>query len=236
MKVSLGVREGLPGLRSRGLYLVIERAIAAAKERFGLRIAHFAVSELRIELLVEARDRHALALGMQGLGIRIAKAINRELRHSGRVLGDRYEAVVLRDDAALREAALVLSQGRGGGVRAFSSASWFESLRKRVGAQWSRLRSEAERVEFRARISEEAAFLMEAAPVAAERFLLILQIMNRRTVADPYYLQNWWRRMRPAWPRRPRGPERDDHLKREAWIGHRAFLAMVHPRGRRKKL
>jgi REP element-mobilizing transposase RayT len=63
---------------------VARRALAAgATSRF--RIVHFSVQTNHLHLLVEADDELALARGIQGLGIRLAKAINRRVGRSGRV-------------------------------------------------------------------------------------------------------------------------------------------------------
>jgi putative transposase len=52
----------------------------------------------------EAPDRRALWRGMQGLGVRIAKGMNRLMGRSGRVLVDRYHAHILKTPAEVRAA------------------------------------------------------------------------------------------------------------------------------------
>jgi|SRR5688572_27548247 len=64
------------------------RAVATAREDF--RIVHFSVQGNHLHLLVEAEDERSLGRGMQGLAIRIARAINRLLRRRGPVFTDRY--------------------------------------------------------------------------------------------------------------------------------------------------
>ena len=73
-----------------------------ARIRFGMRIVHYSVQGNHLHLLVEAGDRDALARGMQGLAIRVAKSLNRLFARSGRVWADRYHSHVLR---SRREAA-----------------------------------------------------------------------------------------------------------------------------------
>jgi len=90
------MREHVWNLRSRRCFSVIARAFAAAKERFGMRIVHFSVQGNHIHLLVETTDRKALARGMQGLTIRIAKALNRVMRRRGRVFADHYHSRAAR--------------------------------------------------------------------------------------------------------------------------------------------
>jgi hypothetical protein len=45
---------------------------------------------------VEAEDKKSLSRGLQGLGIRLACAVNRVLKRSGSVFADRYNAHYLR--------------------------------------------------------------------------------------------------------------------------------------------
>ena len=66
-----------------------------------------------LHLVCEAADRPALARGLQGLFIRMAKALNRTLGRSGRVFADRYRDRVLRTPAQVRNAlAYVLNNAR----------------------------------------------------------------------------------------------------------------------------
>ena len=75
--VTLKLQRGLPRLRSRREYGVLRAAFAAGNDRFGFRLTHYAVLNDHLHLLVEARDRRALSRGLQGLLIRIAKALNK---------------------------------------------------------------------------------------------------------------------------------------------------------------
>ena len=117
-------------LRSERCFRGLEAAFWGACDRFGMRINHFAVQRRRIELIVEADDEDCLARGMQGLGVRIAKALNRVMGTRGKVLADRYEARVLRtpDEArtAIREVlgAHVKQLGSAQMVDRYSSAKY----------------------------------------------------------------------------------------------------------------
>jgi REP element-mobilizing transposase RayT len=91
-------------LRSRRCFKQIEKALWAACDRFGMRIIHFSVQGNHVHLIVEADDHACLARGMQGLGVRIAKALNRVMRKNGTVLADRYHAHVLRTPTEVRNA------------------------------------------------------------------------------------------------------------------------------------
>jgi hypothetical protein len=61
-----------------------------------MRLCHFAVQGDHIHFLVEAEDSTALARGMKGLGVRMAKALNRVMGKRGAVYADRYWADILR--------------------------------------------------------------------------------------------------------------------------------------------
>jgi hypothetical protein len=88
----LRVRDGLPSLRQRALFGIVHGALVEGRERFGFRLCEYAVEEDRIHLIAEANNRRALARGVQGLSIRVARSINRALGRRGRVFADRYDA------------------------------------------------------------------------------------------------------------------------------------------------
>jgi hypothetical protein len=89
--VTLSVDDSLPNLRTPELRAVIERALGEARGRFeDFRVVHYSIQRHHIHLIVEAQHARALSRGMQGLGIRLAKAINRTLARRGRVFVDRY--------------------------------------------------------------------------------------------------------------------------------------------------
>ncbi len=60
-----------------------------------MRLVHFPVLGNHLHLIVEADDRQALSRGMQGLTIRLARALNGALERSGAVFADPYHARVL---------------------------------------------------------------------------------------------------------------------------------------------
>ncbi|HVZ30874.1 MAG TPA: transposase [Polyangiaceae bacterium] len=93
--VTLRVRTGLASLRGPAVFRAVREALAAGKERFGFRLVHFSVQRDHLHLLAEAEDRRALTRGVQGLSIRVAKSVNRELGRKGRLFADRYHARVL---------------------------------------------------------------------------------------------------------------------------------------------
>ena len=113
----------------------VRGALAAGRERFGFRLVHFSVQRDHLHLLTEAEDRQALTRGMQGLAIRVAKAVNRRLGRHGKVFSERYFARPLRTP---KEARLALRyvlvnfrkhaswRAPAGFIDSCSSARWFD--------------------------------------------------------------------------------------------------------------
>ena len=89
---TLRVRKTIASLRSKDCFGAIERTLLVARDRLGLRVVHFAVLGNHLHLIVEADDSAALSRGMQGLTIRLAKALNVTLRRHGAVFADHFHA------------------------------------------------------------------------------------------------------------------------------------------------
>ena len=100
--VTLRMERGVWNLRTRRCFNVLAKAFWSGGNRFGFRLVHYSVLGNHIHLLVEADDRRALWRGMQGLSIRIARALNRLMGRHGKVFADRYHARVLRTLAEVR--------------------------------------------------------------------------------------------------------------------------------------
>jgi hypothetical protein len=149
--VTLKLRRGLPRLRSRREYTVLRAAFAAgctgtarAARSGTFRLCHYAVLNDHLHLLVEALDRRALSRGVQGLAIRIAKALNRLWRRRGTVFADRYHDRILKTPREVRNAlCYVLGNGKKhaaegrevlvpGPIDTFTSAPWFDGFLERV--------------------------------------------------------------------------------------------------------
>jgi REP element-mobilizing transposase RayT len=130
--VTLRLMAGLPSLRETAAYRALVRALGAGSERFGMRLVHWSALGNHVHLMVEARDQAAMTRGMQGLGVRIARALNRLWRGKGKVLADRYHAHVLSCPREVRTALVyVLHNARkhkaiAAGLDAYSSAVWFD--------------------------------------------------------------------------------------------------------------
>ena len=91
-------------LRSRRCFSVLRRAMYAGATRFGFRLVHYAVMGNHMHLIVEAPERRTLGRGMKGLGVRIARALNRVMGRHGRVIADRYHAHTLKTPTEVQHA------------------------------------------------------------------------------------------------------------------------------------
>jgi REP element-mobilizing transposase RayT len=92
-------------LRSRRSFAVIAKAIYVAAQRFAMRLCEFSVQGNHIHLVVEAADQAALARGMKGLGVRLARGLNKVMdKRRGQVLADRYHAHILRTPSEVKRA------------------------------------------------------------------------------------------------------------------------------------
>jgi len=143
--VTLRASADVPSLRHGGLFSTIRNALAAASTH-GFRVLHYSVQADHLHLLVEADEPTGFARGVQGLAIRVARAVNRALGRRGRVWGDRYHAHVLRTPREVRNALVyVLNNFRkhvrnARGLDPFSSARWFDGWTTAVEAPRPSLR------------------------------------------------------------------------------------------------
>ncbi len=103
--VTLRMADHVWNLRSRRSLRVFERALIHGGDRLGVRVVQFSIQGNHAHLLVEADHTAALARGIQGLSIRIARGMNRLMGRKGRVLADRYHSHVLRTPTEVRRAA-----------------------------------------------------------------------------------------------------------------------------------
>jgi REP-associated tyrosine transposase len=94
--VIVRMRRGTWSLRSGRCFRVLRRAFAAARVRLGMRLCQFSVQGRHVHFLVEADEARSLGRAMKGLGVRMARALNRVMRKKGAVYADRYQAHVLR--------------------------------------------------------------------------------------------------------------------------------------------
>ena len=171
LHVTLRARADVPHLRRTARFRRIRSALRAASSRFGMRVVHFAVMGDHLHLIVEAHDKAALSRGMQGLAIRVARAVNRGER-KGKVFRDRYHAAVLDSPRRVRNAiayVLLNSSRHARGARRtpwvdpFTSGAWFDGWRRAIGVLGAE----------------------EPAPVAAPRTWLLGVGWRRARLIDP---------------------------------------------------
>jgi len=141
LHITLRIRGGLASLRGHEVFIEVRRALVAGRERFGFRLVHFSIQQDHLHLLAEAASRRALSRGVQGLSVRLARAINRRLQRHGKVFADRYHARALKTPRSVRWALRYVllnvrkhEHERGawgvpfGYVDGCSSAAWYEGF------------------------------------------------------------------------------------------------------------
>jgi hypothetical protein len=150
--VTVKLRRGLPRLRRNAEHAALRAAFSAgcrgtrsfriSGAEAAFRLCHYAILNDHLHLIVEAQDRTTLARGLQGLLIRIAKALNKLWRRNGGVFADRYHDRILGTPREVRNAIrYVLANGKkheaqGCEVRVpqpidiFTSAPWFDGFRE----------------------------------------------------------------------------------------------------------
>jgi len=128
--VTVNVVAGLPSLRGALLAVHVLAAIAGGNQREDFRVVHFSVQSDHVHLICEAHGNEALALGMRGIGGRIAKKVNGVLGRKGRVIADRYHAHVLNTRAEVRNAVryVIRNAERHGVLRGASDLAHVDAL------------------------------------------------------------------------------------------------------------
>ncbi len=101
--VTLRVRKEIKSLRI--LHFWIRRALVAGGRKPDFRVVYFSIQGNHLHIIVEADDAVRLSRGMQGLEVRIARAVNRAMsREGGKVFSDRYHAKVLKSPTETKRA------------------------------------------------------------------------------------------------------------------------------------
>jgi putative transposase len=136
--VTVRLRAGLPSLRRGAARAAIERSFRAGGARSGFRLAEYSLQTNHVHLIAEASDKNALSRGMQGLLIRVARALNRLWARRGSVFSDRYHARQLRTPKEMRSALVyVIQNARHHGLRIlgidpYSSGRWFDGWKRKL--------------------------------------------------------------------------------------------------------
>jgi hypothetical protein len=86
----------------------LAKGLRRAAARADFRVVAFVVRKHRLELVVEADSAHALARGMQGLQVAMARRWNRAHGTHGPLFPDRYRGRALRTRAEVRSALATL--------------------------------------------------------------------------------------------------------------------------------
>jgi REP element-mobilizing transposase RayT len=133
--LTLRARTGLPPLRRSKTFRVVRDCLGKSSNE-GFRIVQFSIQNDHLHLLVEASDRKALSVGVQGLAIRTARQLNRHLGRAGKVWSGRYHARSLETPREVRNALVYVlmnikkhTASPCDGVDPCSSALWFDGWR-----------------------------------------------------------------------------------------------------------
>jgi REP element-mobilizing transposase RayT len=132
LQVVLRVVPAVGSMRRRKMYKAVRDASVVAAIRERIRIIHISIQRTHIHLLVEAEDKLALARGMQGFQISMARNINTALgpdkhrRRRGPVFADRYHLVVITSPRQARNAVSYLLNNwrKHGEDRGADSRAW----------------------------------------------------------------------------------------------------------------
>src|ERR1043166_4005139 len=109
--VTLRVIDAVGNLRRRRVYQAIREATLTTARRDNFRIIQLSIQHNHVHLIVEADDKYALAVGMQGFQISAAKHLNAAIskdkpgpRRRGSVFPDRYHAEIITSPMQARHA------------------------------------------------------------------------------------------------------------------------------------
>lgn len=117
-------------LRRRDVFVAVRGALGRAS-RGGFRVLQFSVQANHVHLIVEADGATSFTRGLEGLAIRVARAVNRALGRTGAVWAERFHARRLTTPRSVRNALVYVLQNwrkhgwRERGTDPCSSAQWF---------------------------------------------------------------------------------------------------------------
>jgi REP-associated tyrosine transposase len=144
--VTLRIVEGVESLAREGSLKVIRAAIRASHKR-GFRIVEFNVLGNHLHLITEAASKYALATGVQGFEVRVARRLNSALMRTGKLFAQRYHARHLKTPKETRNALryVLLNRKHHRAEQRFakywidpcSSAAWFNGWAEPVRADTS---------------------------------------------------------------------------------------------------
>jgi putative transposase len=137
--ITLRVLDEVGRLRRRDAFKVVRGVMRERMGREDLRIIELSIQGNHIHLVCEAESRAALASGMQGFKIAVAKRLNRIRGRDGTVFSDRYHEEVLRTPTQTRRClAYVLNNwrkhredyGAGRVCDPYSTGMWFRGWKE----------------------------------------------------------------------------------------------------------
>ena len=105
--VTMRVRKGLRSLSKPKERAIVRESFERTRNGAGpdgFSLERFSVQPNHFHLIVRAPDRETLTLGMQGLAVRMSKALNRLWDRRGKVFAERYEALELKSLSQVRSA------------------------------------------------------------------------------------------------------------------------------------
>ncbi|HUQ04015.1 MAG TPA: transposase [Kofleriaceae bacterium] len=158
LHVTWRIAEGVRSLRREAVLEVVRDRLARFANGDDFRVVEFNVLGNHMHFVVEASGRTALARGLQGLAVRLARAINKVLGRSGKLFKERFHVRVLTKPLQVRNVLrYVLLNARHHAaergeklarywVDPFSSAPWFDGWKAPIknDADWlTRLRRRA---------------------------------------------------------------------------------------------
>jgi REP element-mobilizing transposase RayT len=142
LHVTLRLADGLPTLRKKSTHYILRTALARGANHDGFRVVHYSTMGNHVHLVCEADDNERLSRGMQGLCVRLARALNRWWERRGTVFPDRFHVTILRSPTQVRNAlAYVLKNAHHhklvlpSELDPFSSAAWFDGWQEGSRAQ-----------------------------------------------------------------------------------------------------
>lgn len=140
VQVTLRTKPELGNLRKKSVHQAIRASLVEGCDTGAFRICHYSVQKHGLRLIVEAADRDALSRGMQGMSVRMAKALNRLWSRNGSVFSDRYETSTLDTTAKVRDSlcrvlnsALAVpadAKKLAGRIDPYSSAAYFDGWKE----------------------------------------------------------------------------------------------------------
>jgi len=130
--VHVTLRAGLRSLRTRRIAHTLLLGLRDSnKECF--RVVHYSIQENHVHLLVEADTTEALASGVRGLMVRIARRVNHLLHRRGRFWADRWHGRALESPRQVRNTLVYVLQNhkkhaRSASLDPLSSAGSFDGF------------------------------------------------------------------------------------------------------------